>query len=300
MSLVSELVSGASGDEPVTALLRKVKVVAARGEVAALDAWVQNELDGYPGDAELPDYRGPFTVEVLGTFGGPFGSGIKNAPIPSANFPAEMRDSHLFQIAFPQPIAELEDLADGDGVLTSPWDANTIGVVNALLQAGRLQLYEGMDLQQAWRQVSKPQIVGVLDAVRNRILDLALAIERDYPEAGEPEAPPIAASDQQTIVTNIYGNASNVAVASSKVTQVVNIQPGDRTALLDYLRSLNVPEGELDSLSNALDADGEVESQMGPETSGWFVRLMSKAGDLGIGAAGGLIAEAILRYLGIA
>jgi len=138
MSLVQELVDGASGDVPVTSLLRKVKVVAARAEVPALDEWVQHELAGYRGDVELPDYRGPFETEVLGMFGGAFGSALKNAPIPSVAFPSEFRDGVLFNIAFPQPIAEIEELSQAQHGLTAPWPANAVAVVNGLIASGKM------------------------------------------------------------------------------------------------------------------------------------------------------------------
>jgi hypothetical protein len=46
-----------------------------------LEEWVKHESEGYPQDAVLPDYR-IVGVTYKGTFSGPFGSGIKNAPIP--------------------------------------------------------------------------------------------------------------------------------------------------------------------------------------------------------------------------
>jgi AbiTii len=49
----------------VANLLPKVKVVAARAKVPALDEWVQHELGGYPDAVEVSAYRGSFHVEVL-------------------------------------------------------------------------------------------------------------------------------------------------------------------------------------------------------------------------------------------
>ena len=42
---------------------------------------MKHESEGYPSAAEVPDYR-KIRVFYTGTFSGPFGSGIKNAPIP--------------------------------------------------------------------------------------------------------------------------------------------------------------------------------------------------------------------------
>jgi hypothetical protein len=56
-----------------------VKVLAGRTDTAVLDDWVDKELGGYPDDATLLDYRGPFDVMVLTDWTAPFGGGVKIA-----------------------------------------------------------------------------------------------------------------------------------------------------------------------------------------------------------------------------
>jgi hypothetical protein len=223
---------------------------------------------------------------------------MRNAPIPSALFPQEFRAGMLFNIIFLQPIAELEELTKGDGVLQSPWPANAIAYVNGLIVSSRMEIYGDMGLLQAWRHISKPQIVAIIDSVRNRILDLALTMEKSYPESGQPDSPPLPMEAQQLIVTNIYGR-SNVAVATSNFSQFMSSEPGDRDGLAKVLDSIGVPEEEVRGLFEALESDGNVESEIGPHTKRWLGNLMTRAGDLGIGAAGGVIAEAVSRFLGI-
>ncbi|SOJ57903.1 hypothetical protein MSIMFB_05381 [Mycobacterium simulans] len=56
MSKLSEIIDAATTDSvPFSALLRMAKVVAARMATPPLIDWVDNELGGYPGDAEVPD-----------------------------------------------------------------------------------------------------------------------------------------------------------------------------------------------------------------------------------------------------
>lgn len=62
-------------------ILLKLRLLAARLGSNDLEEWVKHESEGYPQDAVLPDYR-IVGVTYKGTFSGPFGSGIKNAPIP--------------------------------------------------------------------------------------------------------------------------------------------------------------------------------------------------------------------------
>src|SRR5262245_17308851 len=63
-------------------VLLKVRLLAARLESQPLADWVKHESEGYPVDSVVPDYR-VIPVTYTGTFSGPFGSGINNAPIPS-------------------------------------------------------------------------------------------------------------------------------------------------------------------------------------------------------------------------
>jgi hypothetical protein len=73
MTFVSKLsiIDAATTDStPVAALLRMTKVVAARVQIPLMVDWVDNELAGYPAEAPLPDYRGPFRTEVLSEWSG--------------------------------------------------------------------------------------------------------------------------------------------------------------------------------------------------------------------------------------
>lgn len=204
MTILQDIVDGASGDAPVAGLLRKVKVVAARLGVSRLESWVDHELTGYPVDADLPDYRGPFQSEVRGDYSGPFGSGVNFGLVPASAFPDKIANSHLFEIEFRQSVAELESMRGTDD-LRAMWSADTIAHANALIQAGAVQLYESMFLQQAYRPIPQYVVVGVLESVRNRILDLGLTLEAEYPQAGGRDVPAPPSSAIEHVVNNIYG-----------------------------------------------------------------------------------------------
>jgi hypothetical protein len=296
---LEELVDGASGDTPAATLLRKVKVVAARAGVPELGEWVERELNGYPEGVELPEYRGPFAVEAHGNFMG-FMNHRPDELIPSFPFPDEMKD--LFKVSFRQPIAGMEDLLSKNNgeVLGIPWSANHVGLTNTMMNAGRLRLYEGVDLVSAWRVVPRGLLIAIIDKVRNRILDLALELEKTAPKTGQVDAPPLTADTKQTIVTNIYGGNQNLAMASANVTQTVNINPGDWGALEKRLTELGVSESDIEQLHEAIKRDGgAVDGEIGQETSRWLVRVMPRIESLGIGATGSMLANLIGQFLGI-
>lgn len=101
----------------LASLLLKVRLLASRLESEILEEWVKHEAEGYPNDAEVPGYR-KVAVSYQGTFSGPFGSGVKNAPIPSY-LVEKFAGEHWVQIEIRESIAAVEDLlrnaAEGDG-----------------------------------------------------------------------------------------------------------------------------------------------------------------------------------------
>jgi hypothetical protein len=301
MTLLQDLIDGASGDAPVTSLLRKVKVVAARAGVGRLDEWVAHELNGYPEGVTLPGYRGPFNTEVRGDYSGPFNSGVKNGLVPRIGFPEDWRDSGLFNISFRESIAELEELSRTDeGAIKALWSADVVAYTNSLLMQGKVNLYDGLGLQSAWRIIPKTMVVAIIDTVRNRVLDLALTLERSNPDAGQVNAQPIPATVARNVINIITSSSPNIAVDSSNFTQTAMVVQGSREALDKQLTELGVPEPDIERLHEALESDGgPVNGELGPETSRWLARLLRRAESLGIESAGGVIAALISQFLGI-
>lgn len=66
----------------ISPILLKLRFLASRLGSDPLEAWVKHESEGYPADAEVPEYR-KIAVACTANFSGPFGSGMRNAPIPS-------------------------------------------------------------------------------------------------------------------------------------------------------------------------------------------------------------------------
>jgi len=100
VGLLQEIITGAMDDtKPVSALLRSMQVLAKRGGANDLEEWVRKESNGYADDDALPKYRGPFSVNPLAHFTGPFGSEAKQFPIGKGAFPKQFHNSfHLSSI----------------------------------------------------------------------------------------------------------------------------------------------------------------------------------------------------------
>ena len=84
MSILREIQASLISEQPnLGSILLKLRLLAARLDSDILGNWVKHELSGYPDEIELPQYR-IVGISFKGTFSGPFNSGIKNAPIPTA------------------------------------------------------------------------------------------------------------------------------------------------------------------------------------------------------------------------
>jgi hypothetical protein len=147
-------------------LLRKCKVLAARLGSQPLEDWLIWESNGYPDDINVPDYR-IWPLQVKGHFSGPFGSGMRDAPIPIICLPEKSKDSYR-NYKCQQSIASVEQAikkAESDTVYVPTGD---------LAVALGSHVYKGYNCVQAWAEFGTGNLVELLNAVRNRILDFSL------------------------------------------------------------------------------------------------------------------------------
>ncbi|MGE4233363.1 MAG: hypothetical protein AB7F43_08550 [Bacteriovoracia bacterium] len=215
MGLLSEIENAATNSSvPIVDLLRKCKVLAARLKHSEFSEWANNELNGYPELDKTPEYRRLRLPSAIGHFSGPFGSALKNAPIPSSCIPDTLREM-LTATRMTQSIAEIEDLANAeDGNLLHPWSGDVIAVMQ------RKQIYQHMVLMEAHSNVSPAMLKGIVDTVRTRVLDYVLAIQAQNPNADSATpsgpAPISAATLHQTFHTTIIGGQANVGGQGSQ------------------------------------------------------------------------------------
>ncbi|EKS7554397.1 hypothetical protein ACE2NF_003362 [Salmonella enterica] len=218
MSLLREIQQAAidpSIDLP--SLLRKCKVLASRLGNQEFKQWINFELNGYPDQSNLPDYR-VFDVEVRGYFTGSFHRVLNNANVPPSCILKELREA-LFTCRMNTPVAALVSLTkNSDGIAQEPWNADVTAYV------GR-QIIQDMNCLRAWKVIPVNLLASILDVIRTKILDFALEIEAENPEAGEaqPNTQPIPQEKvQQVFNTYIVGNGNNIATASQHVSQETN------------------------------------------------------------------------------
>ena len=92
MNLLDEIRSDLVNESAIlSSTLRKAKILASSIGLPEFREWVDSELDGYKNRENVPEYR-HFSPTNLGTFSGPFNSGVKNVVLPTYNLPDPVRE----------------------------------------------------------------------------------------------------------------------------------------------------------------------------------------------------------------
>jgi hypothetical protein len=200
-------------------------------------------------------------------------------------------------------IAEMLN-AQNEGVVQWAWPAMAYGVFN----------HEGyrpdLRLMQAWISVPVAALVGILDTIRNRVLNFVLEIESilgpndKVPSKESKETK--AAKITQTFHQTIYGPVSNVGSADS-ISQTMIVAPGDLEGLKARLREKGLPEPDLQELEKAIKADEAelkpTEQHFGKKVANWLGDTVKKAGSgalkLGTDLVATVATKALKDYYGI-
>lgn len=303
LGLLSEIQNEAvSSNSNVASLLRKCLILAARVDSGLLEDWVKYELNGYPANADVPDYR-DLTLAFKGHFSGPFGASIKNAPIAPHLIENIVGDDRFNRFAARQAITTITDTekARNSGVLHVNFD-------NLALLLGP-RVYSGYNAIQVWGEVPSMSVIGIIEAVKNRVLEFTLALEKKYPNAGEVggmnEKDQKTKNDIQAIFNNsIYGNVGFVGNASQSTVNVT-INSGSIEALKGHFREHGISESDLRELESALQAEPQIgaDKKFGPKVTSWIGSMVGKAAsgvwEVGVSASSTILATALLQFYGL-
>jgi hypothetical protein len=263
MSLLREIQDATTApDFRLADVLRKAKILAARLAHQAFKDWIEKELNGYGTDDELPQYRILTNLGSRGDFFGPFGSGMKNAPIPLLSFPQEFAQT-LNKVNVLQNVSAIENTVaqanqSGTSILKAYWSADAVALFGS-------DIYEHMNCGQAWRDIPTSSFVAILDTVRNRILDFVLEIEAEAPEAGEAE--PGTKPIPDPVLTQIFHQCvlhqSNYTASDGSQT-ITNLQQG---LIMSNNRSTNINAGR-DAIGNVGgDNSGSIKNLLSQQTN---------------------------------
>jgi hypothetical protein len=304
MALLQDIVAAATQEDcDVSSLLRKALVLSIRLRNDELKSWVSHELNGYPQEDSVPEYRrsdvfsyGLFADRLIGQ---------AKLQVPVTVLPEEFRNKYR-RVVLQNPINALVDLfarsKENGSEITFPWPS-----------AARQYAQKVSPLQciSAWRVLNPSFVAGVIDTVKTRILLLSLDLEAADPSAGDVPSTQSSVSEarvNQIITTHIHGTVQNFAAGGDGVTQTATLAviAGDKASLLHALRASGLQQEEVQELTEALATD-EAAGQpagVGERVKAWLGNLHVKAAQglasVSTDVVAGLITGALLAYFGIA
>lgn len=284
-------------------ILLKLKLLAARLGSEPLEEWIKYESEGYPPDIEVPSYR-IIGVSYTGTFSGPFGSGINNAPIPPyliKKFAGEKWIDYKIR----ESIAAIDDLIKGSTNSFLGIDASNL----ILLLQGKI--YPDYSCVSIEGHVSRSALANLQYSVRSRILDLTVELEKSVPDTikidlENPAAEIIKYADKVNQISQqiIYGDVTTITSGDSSHI-FVGLKPRDAKGLINYLVKEGFPEADAKELVSILESEEPSISDepFGPKAKSWLLKNLKKTANgtwkIGISVATKVLTDAALKYYGL-
>ena len=302
MSLVTEIIETLSSQSgSLTEALLKTKVLLHKIGHQELVEWVNNELNGYPEQDSVPNYR-ILPAQVLANAANRAYQ-ITAHPIPVGHLDEEVRES-LETAKMSQSLAVLEKLVEGEGGhLEAPIPMEANGVLGQALANGFI-------IQRAWSQIGKADVTQIFVQVRSRLLDFVLSLQDQLGEnmSDHDIRQRTDSFDAARLFNNaIFGNNTTIVVGTNNRQQISNISvQGDFNALAERLRENGIQESDIAGLENAVrQDDGAPELEVrkyGPSVKAWLQGMLAKAVDASweveLGVASSLLATALQKYYG--
>jgi hypothetical protein len=302
MKLIDEIIEILSADEPnLTNALLKTKILLHKLGKSDLIEWVNNEINGYSEDVEVPRYR-LVNAQVLANFAN-MAYQYSRHPIPLSHLDKDYRES-LETTRLRQSLRVLEEFAaNASGSIQSPIPVEA----NPLLRKG---LDSSFHIQQAWCEIGTSSITQILIEVRSRLLDFILGLSGKLGEdLSDREIKDIGnALDANSMFANaMFGDNTTILVGNHNQQSVdIQIIKNDFESLSESLRTQNVTEPDIEELEAALESDmssPEVKKkEFGPKVKGWLKNMLSKAVDaswkIEIGIVSSFLADALKKYYG--
>jgi hypothetical protein len=271
---------------PVSTLLRKVKLAAAKLGLGTVEDWVESELNGYNGP--VPDYRM--------ARGRPMSQNPVRGWEPIGGYIEQ-----LSKRAVGESVAAIEQLT------RAAREANStlhVSFSDSIME--KLNKSNGTHGWLAALEVDKSQFVAILDRVRTMVLDWALEMEKAGVHGSEFSFEPseVKAAQAASTIINIAsigsfagnlgtGNVSgNLAVSDVNVTLAKTLVDQVRGRIGEF-EEAGVDIGTLTARLNEIEQLLSNGSDVGPSLRGLLIDMKG----ILVGAAGNLAATGALTMI---
>jgi hypothetical protein len=297
-SIINDLVNtNTSLNDP----LLKTKVLASRIKNAQLLEWVNSELTGYDEEAVLPDYRIEFGVLMGNYLNGSFQ--VSNAQIPIPNISREFKELYT-KIDNRDSVEAVANLVGKKNIAFSVSNDRKAYLENEIRSQGNHR-FQILNLH---IQMPANFLSNIVSNVRSKLLELMLQLEQEF----GLEADILTLASNNNIINNIMNttihNSGDGAIINNgdnnKVEANIQINKGNKKALKEKLLSEKVSHIDIEELLELIDNSTPISSEnFGLPVNNWVQKMIGKALDgswqVGIGAAGNILATALQNYYGI-
>ena len=162
-----------------------------------------------------------------------------------------------------------------------------------------------MVLADAHQPVPAYLIYGILDQVKNKLLDFVLGLQESNVTSEDLDNRTVAPEVARNLFhINIYGNRNIVASGEHVTQQVDPVKKGDIDSLLNFLRELNLDHEDLSKIKDAVSSEPNAsDGRYGPKVGAWLGVVISKAAsrtwNIGVETASKALTEALNAYYGL-
>jgi len=160
--------------------------------------------------------------------------------------------------------------------------------------------------------VTRAQLVALQHAVRTRVLELTIGLEKSIPSsssivlASSTSAVQVN-SEKVTQITNqvIYGNVTSIASSGAGATFNLAIQQGDQDSLVEALVQSGLPKTDAAEFGRlvASEKPDSKDEPFGAMTRTWLGKNLKKAASgtwkMGVSVATQVLKHAALKYYGL-
>ncbi|MCK5760655.1 MAG: hypothetical protein KAH33_05135 [Candidatus Delongbacteria bacterium] len=182
----------------IASVMRKCKILSLKVGNKDFHDWVEKELSGFKLSEEVPDYR-KLSVVSKGDFRGYDGSSLTNTNIPMLSLPPEYRGTTAIS-NIRNSISSVENVLSemNSGSANEPWNSDFVALLGD-------KIYKDMVCLQAWKVIPKGLLIGLLDEVKNKILNFILEIEHEIQNKSD-----IQANSKESGIQSLLSDYPNV------------------------------------------------------------------------------------------
>lgn len=272
-------------------LLRMAKAIAVKLQLKEMCEWIDYELNGYPANVTVPDYR----IAKGRLLGRNPHRGLIPIGVSVAKHEDKLRTVHIGA-----PVSELALAYDmPDATMDFPFSTE---------YSNKLQQDQPDFLRfPILRRIGQSKLVNVVEQVRNRLLDWSLELEQQG-ILGENFQFSQQDKDRAFMITNNFnfnGNINNAGVIGADnhdFTQqnTQQVTAGDFDALKARLEALGFAADDVQELKTVLDSEPTPadSGRVLPKVYTWLGKAGGRVLDAGLDKVAPLAIEAISKYLG--